>query len=83
MIGGMNEPARNLSIGDRVCVCETCWDVSIRGARGIITETDGSFRPHVKPGCFWVEFDEWISADDPAHPIEASEIRSEDLELLP
>ena len=79
----MNKAVRKVAVGDRVRVSDTCWDASIRGATGIITEPTETVRDHVRPDCFWVEFNEWIPAGRPAHPIEAGAVLEADLELIP
>lgn len=74
---------RNLAVGDHVRVANAYWDASIRGATGIITEPSDHIRASIPPGAFWVEFDEWIPANNPAHPIEAAAVEASGLDLIP
>ena len=71
------------SVGDRVRVSGDCWNQCIRGAVGVISEPPSGAGDKSATGVFWVEFDQWIAADDAMHPIEASEVGAADLERLP
>lgn len=67
-------------IGDRVRVSDACWDASIRGAVGVVSVHPRGVAEKSAMRVLWVEFDPWIKSDDPVYPIEASEVKDEDLE---
>ena len=70
------------SIGDHVRVSGKCWQAELRGAVGVISTTPEGVVDRSAAGVFWVEFDPWITAHNPVHPTEASEVDASDLELI-
>jgi hypothetical protein len=68
------ENGQGFTFGDRVRVVADWFVAEMREAVGTVAAPPVGMPDRRSEGIYWVEFDEWLVSDAPAHPTEAAEV---------